>query len=65
MVRAGYLDVMKGCKFSEPPLLVLVTYVDTLSKSSSLDPRKYPDSSVFSLLEMEQLLLSIYPCSIA
>lgn len=53
MVRAGYLDVMKGCKFSEPSLLVLVTYVDTLSKFSSLDPCKYPDSSVFSLLEME------------
>lgn len=53
MVRTGYLDVMKGCKFSEPSLLVLVTYVDTLSKSSSLDPCKNPDSSVFSLSEME------------
>lgn len=29
-LRAIYFDVMKGCKFSEPCLLVLVIYVDTL-----------------------------------
>lgn len=47
MVMAVYLDVMKGCKFSEPSLLV--THVDNLFRSSSVDPRKYPDSSIFSL----------------